>query len=41
MMKDSGEIPANVDLIVGKPVTLTAFREALAKVMGIIVASDE
>ncbi len=32
MMEASDERPAGVDLIVGKPVTLRALREALAKV---------
>lgn len=32
IMKSSGEKPADVDIIVSKPVTLTTLREAIAKV---------
>ena len=33
MMKDFNKIPAGVDCLVSKPVTLTDFRVALAKVI--------
>jgi hypothetical protein len=33
-MNSMGEVPSGVNLVVGKPVTLAALREALAKVTG-------
>ncbi len=34
LMNDAGELPAGVDLIVGKPFTLNSLREAIAQVCG-------